>query len=202
MARITGTATVLVAATTATFGLFALSSFGPAAPDNAVMPAPAAATASTEPGPTTTIPATTIATILATTTTTTTGPAPTETPVSITASNTIVGAGGVVTFDGVCATVRRVFVEIEGQSKTLVEVGESDPNWRYDWTAPTDEAEFGAFAFRFFCGDPADFDGSYPAELEQRVDMVSISPAPPTTILIESQPPVEPPVVSVLPETD
>ena len=196
MAKLSGAATVLFAITAVTGGLFALSEFIAAAPGDAVIPAigPDPTTSSTEPA-TTTAPTTTTTTTDATLTPTTVLVA---TPTAATTSSTNVGAGGVITFDGMCDTVGPVFVQIIGPTAKTVDTGELGPGWSYDWTAPTDEAEFGTFAFRFFCGDPADFTDVYPAELEQFVDMVAIA-APPTTLPVASEGPV---VSSVLPETD
>ncbi len=195
MARITGGATILIATATATCGLLALNGFGPAASGSEQLPV----VAPTDPTTETTQPdaESTTSTSTTTSSTTTTVVSSTGVPTSVTASNTIVGAGGVVTFDGTCDVDGPVFVQITGRSTVTVDTSEKNAIWSFDWTAPVDDADIGTSTFRFFCGDPADFTGSYPAELEQRVDMVAV--AAPTTIdqLAES----DPPIISILPET-
>jgi hypothetical protein len=108
----------------------------------------------------------------------------------------VVGAGGTITFDGACAEASPVSVRIAGRTTQVVDVGTADTGWAYTWTAPTDEAEFGSFTFRFFCGEPAEFLGTYPSELVQGVDMVA-SAAPPSTLFVQPLP-----LITALPETD
>ncbi len=104
---------------------------------------------------------------------------PSVVPESVVASQTVVGPGGQVTFDGRCdGDAATVVAWVTGSERTTVDTGLSGSSWRYGWTAPVDEASFGSFTFRFWCGDPADLVGDYPASLDRTVDMV-LSLAPP-----------------------
>jgi hypothetical protein len=120
----------------------------------------------------------------------------------VNASDTIVGAGGTITFDGTCAVdaggpLGPVIVWIVGETTAIVDTGVTSAAWRYTWTAPTAEDEFGSFTFQFWCGDPTGFEAGYPAGLQQRVDMVATGTPPTTTVLVESEP-----VAPIIPETD
>lgn len=215
--------TVVVAAATATCGLLLIGGVAPSA-DTTVLPvaAPVEAiddsvtttTATTTVTATTTTAATTstteapadsTTTTVVTTVPETTAPAlPSVVPIAVEASNTVVGAGGVVTFTGRCEVGEAgprgsVLVWVIGDEVDEIDTGVTSADWSYTWTAPTEEDEFGSFTFQFWCGDPSSHDGGYPAELQHRVDMVAVIP-PSTTIL-----PVEPGPGTpdhLIPETD
>lgn len=170
-----------------------------------------AITTTTTPAGTTTTPTSTTTSTTTVTPTSTTTVTPTTTvaaspiPLSVTASNAVVGAGGTITFDGVCATssgqplgaITVWVVPGDGGDVDVIETGLSSATWTFTWTAPSDEDAFGSFVFQFWCGDPAGFEAGYPLDLQRRVDMVA-SAAPPTTVpLVESQP-----VTPTIPETD
>ena len=226
--------TVVLAAGVATCGLFMLSGVGPSAANEVQLPAVApnstdepdtpdegteegteeaeVTTPPTSPPPTSAPVTPTTSSTASTTTSTTTSTTSTTTtvvaspvPLSVTASNTVVGAGGTITFDGVCATsggqplgaITVWVIPDDGGDAEVIETGLSSATWTFIWTAPTDEAAFGSFVFQFWCGDPNGFEAGYPLDLQRRVDMVA-SAAPPTTVqLIESKP-----VTPVIPETD
>lgn len=216
---------VALTATVATCGLFLLGGSAPTGggtddlpPDGAdatstIATAPSTPSTTTSTTSTTTIPPTTTTTSTTTTTTTTvveittTTLRPTPVPPSVTASSTLVGLGGRVTFDGTCAGGRIpgtivVWITDERRSTTsIVDTGLTVAPWTYVWTAPTDERDAASFVFRFWCGDPTTIDGEYPADRQVRVDMVAS--AAPTTIPTSA--PTTPPAPSVtpgLPETN
>jgi hypothetical protein len=230
--RLGGISTVLVAVATATCGVLMLGGVGPAPAGAgltgdvlpAVVPvtsAPATSDPADDPVPSST---TTVAssssstsTTLAETTTTTTltitpTTLPTTTvpvepaspvPLSVSASQGVVGAGGTVDFAGTCASIDgaspgSLVVWVISDSTERVATGVTAVDWTYRWVAPSDLNEIASFTFQFWCGDPSDWQGGYPAELQRTVDMVAQAGPPPstTTPLIEADPP------SVIPETD
>ncbi len=149
---------------------------------------------------------TTLAATTTTTTTTTTTAAPPEAPspvpVSVSASQTVVGAGGSVDFAGTCPSIGgaspgSLIVWVISDSTERLATGVTAVDWTYRWIAPSDPNEIASFTFQFWCGDPSGWQG-YPAELQRTVDMVAQAGPPPTISapLIEADPP------SVIPETD
>lgn len=200
---------VLVSAATAGCGLLMLGGVGPTGsgamlPGDlvaAVAPDTSSPTTSTSTTSTTTTTVTTSTTTTVTTMPTTTVP-PSPVPIGVSASQRTVGAGGVVTFSGQCplfdgAPLGPVVLWVVGVGSSEISTGVTSERWTYAWTAPVDEAEFSAFTFQFWCGDPAGFDGGYPSDLQQIVDMVAAAPPTTTSPLIESEPPVV-----IIPETD
>ena len=207
---------VALTATVATCGLFLLGGTTPTGVGADDPPSDTASTTST----TTTIAATTTTTTTTTSVTITTTPTvtittvpittvlrPTPVPTGVTASSTLVGLGGQVTFDGTCAGDRLpgpivAWVTDERLAVTsIVDTGITTSPWTYVWTAPTDEGDAASFVFRFWCGDSAGHDGEYPTDREVRIDMVA-SAAP--TSLPTSAPVTSPaaPVAPALPETN
>lgn len=99
-------------------------------------------------------------------------------PRSVTASASIVGAGGVVTFRGVCptssaSTTERLFVVVVGPAGEQIAIDLDGAAWVFEWTAPVDPAKFGTHQFQFWCGDAPGREGEYPATLLRTVDMVA-----------------------------
>lgn len=203
---------VALTATVATCGLFFLGGTVPTGSGaDDLPPGTTGATGTT----TTTTPATdTTTTTTAATTTTTTTAATTTTatlrltpvPPSVTASSTLVGLGGRVTFDGTCADERSpgpiiVWITDERRATTsIVDTGRTTSPWTYVWAAPTDERDAASFTFRFWCGDPAGLDGDYPTGRDVRIDMVA-SAAPTTLPTSVPAPAPAPSVAPALPET-
>ncbi len=217
VSRFGGAGTVVLTALTATCGLFLVAGVGPSGATDLALPtvtpietgqsSPTTVpvnddTVSTPvsvpvPTPVPTSDATTTTTTTTTTTaaTTTTVAIMTTTtvPTSVSASNTVVGLGGTVTFDGTCPTgTDRPLVVwiIAAETTDVIDTGITSGSWSYTWTAPTDERNAGSFTFQFWCGDPAGFAGGYPASLQQHVDMVASEAPPKTTARTESEPPV------------
>lgn len=120
----------------------------------------------------------------------------TATPASsVEASNTVVGIGGTIDFDGTCdrPDFGSVVVRITGTTTELVDTGLTGSSWSYRWTAPTDPLLISSFEFEFWCGDPTGAPGvTFPEALRRRVDMVASVPAPTGT---------PDPVQVILPET-
>ncbi len=199
--------TVVVAALTATAGLFALVGVAPSrsAPPAAVVLPAAPVEESTVPSTaaiatTTTTTSTAITTSTTTSTSTTTPPTSTTTvstttepagpppivPTSVAASNEVVGVGGTVRFSGTCAARDGrvggpLVVWVIGDTTEQVVTRTSGAAWTYDWVAPTDPARIRSYAFQFWCGVPASQPIGYPLDLQPTVDMVaSLPPTPPT----------------------
>jgi hypothetical protein len=125
--------------------------------------------------------------------------APVPVPAAVVASNTVVGAGGTITFDGTCtadggAPIGPVVVSITGETTATVDTGVTTSPWSYTWTAPVDGRDASTFVFRFWCGDPRGHGSVYPVELERTVDMVASAPP----VAPDGSPPT---VTAVLPPT-
>jgi hypothetical protein len=129
-------------------------------------------------------------------TTATTGARPAS---NITASNSVVGIGGTIEFNGTCdrSDFGSVVVQITGTTTELVDTGLTGSSWSFTWAAPTDPLLISSFEFEFWCGDPAGAtDVTFPDALRRRVDMVaSEAPSPP------SPTPAADPTQVILPET-
>ncbi|MFW2333976.1 hypothetical protein [Ilumatobacter sp.] len=173
--------------------------------------APNVAPPTTDPNTSTTsaIATTTSTTSTTTTTTTTTTIVDTTTPAltgtaaapasSVEASNTVVGIGATIDFDGTCdrPDFGSVVVRITGTTTELVDTGLTGSSWSYRWTAPTDPLLISSFEFEFWCGDPTGApEVTFPEALRRRVDMVASVPAPTGT----PDPGADPAQV-ILPET-
>ncbi len=203
-----GWGTVFIVSATATCGLLLLRSLAPASPDAAQTDAyvsvaadigsPHLATASP---PTSTPDGSSTST---TDPTTTIPPVASPVPRSVTTSTTLVGAGGIVEFAGVCQEqealpVGPVIVWVIADTTERIDTGLTAPNWTYRWSAPTDPARFGSYAFQFWCGDPSGWQGGYPSTLQRTVDMVAQS-GPPS---ITTAPALDAdPLSEAIPETD
>jgi hypothetical protein len=192
---------VLVAGATAVCGLLMLGGVGPATgeskPTGDPVPAPEASTSTTATPTTAPTPVSIVAT---TTTTSTPTPPPPPLPLLVSASQTMVGAGGLATFEGTCPVVDGVpmgpvVLWLIGTETEVITTGMIAESWSYAWTAPTDPGEFASFTFQFWCGDPTGYERGYPVDLQQVVHMVAVAP-PSTDASAESAPPV------VIPETD
>jgi len=218
--RLGGISTVLVAVATASCGILMLGGVGPspagAQLEGEVLPGvvPSASTPATsdpidEPADSTTTTSldTTTTTVVVTsttsTTTTTTTIASTPLPLSVSASDTVVGVGDTVDFAGTCPTrdgsaPGSLVVWVISDTTDVIDTGVTATGWVYQWTAPTDEDEIASHTFQFWCGDPSGWQGGYPADLQRTVDMVAQAvPLPATaTPLIEADP------APVIPETD
>ncbi len=136
------------------------------------------------------------------TSTTTIASAPSPLPLSVRASQTVVGAGGTVDFSGECPArdgepSGPLIVWVIGETTDQITTGVTAVEWTYRWTAPTDVGQIRTHTFQFWCGDPVGWDGGYPIALQRVVDMVAqAGPASPTAPLIETESPV------AIPETD
>ena len=151
---------------------------------------------------TTTTTTTTTTTIVDTSTSIPTGTAATPAS-SAEASNTVVGIGGTIDFDGTCdrPDFGSVVVRITGTTTELVDTGLTGSSWSYRWTAPTDPLLISSFEFEFWCGDPTGAPGvTFPEALRRRVDMVASVPAPTGTPDPSADPGADPAQV-ILPET-
>jgi hypothetical protein len=224
--QLRGLATVVVAGATAVCGILMLGGVGPATGGAPLtgdrLPLVAATTSTTAPDAT----PITISGEVATTTTatsntvdgsttgsgdttstsstsevTSTSTAPTEpspVPVSVTASNGMVGPGGSVEFSGRCPVaggqpLGPVIVWMISDTTDVVDTGITAADWVYEWVAPTDPALIRSYAVQFWCGDPAGWQGGYPAELQLTIDIVAQAAPPATTSpLIESDSSTDP----------
>ena len=123
-------------------------------------------------------------------------------PLSVTASQTVVGVGGTVEFAGECPLhggdpLGPVIVWLIGVTTDQIATGLTAAEWTYRWTAPTDPSEIASYTFQFWCGDPNGWEGGYPADLQRTVDIVAQAGPPPSTVpLTEFDAP------HVIPETD
>lgn len=220
--RLGGISTVLVAVATTTCGVLMLGGVGPSSAGDGLtgeaLPTVAPATSATgeDPSPSTTtivqsssLTSTTLAatstttTIAATSTTTTIASTPSPLPLSVSASQTVVGAGGTVDFAGTCPTIDgsapgSLVVWVISDTTDVIDTGVTATEWTYQWTAPTDENEIASHTFQFWCGDPSGRQGGYPADLQRTVDIVAQALPLPATVtpLIEAGPDL------VIPETD
>lgn len=218
--QLRGIGTVLVAVATVACGVLMLGGVGPAPAGAGLTGDPLASVApitsvaidqappTSPPGsePTTTLSTTSTSTSSTTTTssspsTTTLVVTPSPVPISVTASQTVVGIGGTVDFSGECPSpsgepLGPVIVWVIGETTVQIATGVTAVDWTYRWTAPTDPNEIVSYAFQFWCGDPSGWEGGYPASLQRTVDIVAqAGPAPTTTPLVEPDPP------NVIPET-
>jgi hypothetical protein len=198
----------MVAAATATCGLFVLSGLGPSPAGAELSGDPVAAVDQIADDSTTTTTTTTTTATTTTTTTTTLAPeAPNDAervpdvppiPLSVSPSTVVVGVGGTARISGTCPLVDGVPrgpVEIwqVGQSMVVIPTGVTAEAWSYDWTSP-DAAQ--PLVLQVWCGDPSSHVGGYPAAMQIQVEFVA-QQAPPsvastTTLALDP----------VIPETD
>ena len=219
--QLRGLATVLIAGATAVCGFLMVGGVGPAANDAALsgdrLPLVGSATSTTIDGEvavtstsSTSVP-TNDATTVAPSSSTTVAPQPSTTepavpspvPLSVAASSTVVGVGGVVEFSGECLSVDGqplgpVIVWTISDTTDRLDTGVTATGWTYRWTAPTNPDLIRSYTFQFWCGDPAGWQGGYPADLQRTIDMVAqIAPTSTTIPLIEVDTPSDP-----IPETN
>jgi hypothetical protein len=203
-----GFSTLLVAGATAACGLLMLGGVGPSASGGRLvgdrLPPVAAVTSDSTDVPITVPP---VSEPITTTSTTTTSPTTTSTtttsvaqqpspvPLSVTASQTVVGVGGTVEFSGECGAdggqpSGPVVVWLIGATTSQVATDVTATEWTYRWTAPTDPNEITGYTFQFWCGDPTGWEGGYPVDLQRTVDIVAqAGPVPITVPLVELEPP-------------
>ena len=182
-----GLGMVLAGGAAAVCGLFLLGGAAPAARVNTTLLPSASSDSSTS---------------TSTSTTSTTEPPLSPVPGSVTASTSLVGAGGAVEFVGTCQqragqSLSPVIVWVIAAQTERIDTGLTATEWTYRWIAPTDPSEFASYTFQFWCGDPSGWEGGYPSELQRSVDMVAQAGPPPTTT-----PPGDIPVIAkTIPET-
>ena len=116
-------------------------------------------------------------------------------PLSVTASQTVVGLGGTVEFAGECRSrggepLGPLVVWVIGVGTDRIVTGVTAVEWTYGWTAPTVPNEITTYSFQFWCGDPTGWVGGYPSDLQRTVDIVAqAGPGPTTVPLVEPDPP-------------
>jgi hypothetical protein len=211
MAKLGGAPTVVVAAVTVGCGLLLIGGVGPstaaeldgerppeaAASDVALgIPAessvPDSSTAPSTTPPSTTPPSTTPPS------TEVTNPPEVASPVplSVTPSSVTVGPGGTARLSGTCPLVDGVAlgpVEIweVGESISVLNTGVTAADWSYDWTAPAEPAEI---VLQVWCGDPSNYEGGYPQNMQ--IDVVFVAQVPAPTTIAAADPGAE------IPSTD